>query len=311
MIRVPDEFAVGTAEREGEPGAAWLRELPGIVEALLERWRCEPDGPVQHGSVGIVVPVRRSSPPAGAMLKVSFPHPGNVHEPDAFAAWQGHGAVALYQRDDSRFAMLLERAQEVTLASVEDDDEFAACAGLLSGRLAIRAPGGLPRLSDQAGDWAEQLRLDARELGHLVSARAVGAAVATARELGERQPDTVVHGDFHARNILRAVREPWLAVDPKGYAGDPAYDGGTFVKTCLVKLLNAGDPVRRLNRILDVFAESAGLDRDRIQRWTQFRLVHSTFWDRRHQVSIGHPGSRLRAVNDLAGHLTDLLTDGR
>ncbi len=32
-------------------GAAWLAELPGIVEELLECWGCVPDGEVMHGGV--------------------------------------------------------------------------------------------------------------------------------------------------------------------------------------------------------------------------------------------------------------------
>ena len=74
------------------------------------------------------------------MLKVSFPHPGNVHEPDAFAAWDGRGAVRLYERDDEHFAMLLERAQPVTLCELGDGDEIVAVAGRLSRRLSIATP---------------------------------------------------------------------------------------------------------------------------------------------------------------------------
>lgn len=57
MIEVPETFARSTIEREGEPGAAWLDELPGIVEELSGRWKCVPDGEVMHGGVGIIVPV--------------------------------------------------------------------------------------------------------------------------------------------------------------------------------------------------------------------------------------------------------------
>ncbi|MEU2674529.1 aminoglycoside phosphotransferase family protein [Streptomyces sp. NPDC007164] len=113
MIEVPETFARSTVEREGGPGAAWLAELPGIVEELLGRWKCVPDGEVMHGGVGIIVPVQRPAEGA-AVMKVSFPHPGNVHEPDAFAAWGGRGAVRLHERDDERFAMLLERARTST-----------------------------------------------------------------------------------------------------------------------------------------------------------------------------------------------------
>ena len=79
---IPAAFAQSTIDREGEAGAAWLAELPGIVDELLERWSCAPDGDVTHGGVGVIVPVRRAA--QSAVLKVSFPHPGNVHEPDAF-----------------------------------------------------------------------------------------------------------------------------------------------------------------------------------------------------------------------------------
>jgi streptomycin 6-kinase len=57
-----------------------LKQLPGIIEDLLSQWDCVADGPVMHGQVGVIVPVRSAAGPA--VLKVSFPHPGNVHEPD-------------------------------------------------------------------------------------------------------------------------------------------------------------------------------------------------------------------------------------
>jgi streptomycin 6-kinase len=306
MIGIPEAFARSTVEREGEPGAVWLAKLPGIVDELLGRWGCVPDGEVMHGGVGVIVPVRRRAEGTAA-LKVSFPHPGNVHEPDALAAWGGRGAVLLHERDE-RFAMLLERIQTSTLAEVEDGDEVAAVAGRINRRLAIPAPPGLPRLREQANAWEEQLRKDAGELTHTMSRYAVDAAVATIRELGRVQPDTVIHGDFHARNILRADREPWLAVDPKGYAGDPAYDGGTLLKARGLTLLEAGDLRKAVHRILDVFAEAAELDRERAQRWAQLHAVQAAFWGRRHGFRIARSGSRLDWLTEFLDRLAELLT---
>jgi streptomycin 6-kinase len=57
---------------------------------------------------------------------------------------------------------------------------------------------------------------------HALTPKIVDAAVATVRDLAQDQPDILVHGDLNPRNILPAAREPWLAVDPKGWAGDPA-----------------------------------------------------------------------------------------
>lgn len=308
MIAVPEAFARATAGREGAPGAAWLAELPAIVEELLGRWACVPDGEVMHGGVGVVVPVRRRSGGA-AVLKVSFPHPGNVHEPDAFAAWEGRGAVLLHARDDARYAMLLERAHRVTLAeaAAEDGDEVLRVAGGLSRRLAVPAPPGLPRLRERAAAWEEELRRDAEELPHALSRRTVEAAVATVRELGRAQPDTLIHGDLHAGNILRAEREPWLAVDPKGYAGDRAYDAGTLLKSRAPALLAADDLRGAVHRTLEVFAEAAALDRERVRRWAQFHAVEASFWGRRHGFHSAREGARLDRLTEFAEGLAELL----
>lgn len=306
MIVMPEEFARCTVDREGEPGEAWLAGLPGIVEELLERWECEPDGEVMHGGVGVVVPVRRRARES-AVLKVSFPHPGNIHEPDAFEAWGGRGAVRLHERDDVRFAMLLERVRSSTLADVEDGDEVVTVAGRLNRRLAVPAPPGLPRLRERADAWEEELRGDAEELPHALPREALDAALATVRELGRGQPDTLVHGDLHARNILRADREPWLAVDPKGYAGDPAYDGGTLLKSRALTLLDADDLTKAVHRVLDVFAEAAELDRERVRRWAQFHAVQAAFWGRRHGFRVARDGSRLHRLTRFADRLAELL----
>ena len=310
MITTPEAFARSTVEREGAAGAAWLAELPAIVEGLLARWGCVPDGEVTHGGVGVIVPVRReAAAEKSAVLKVSFPHPGNVHEPDAFAAWGGRGAVLLHERDDERFAMLLERVQASTLAEVGDSDEVATVAGRVSHRLAIPAPPELPRLHRQADDWEEQLRRDSAELAHSLPRHVVEAAVATVRELGRVQPDTLVHGDLHARNILRAEREPWLAVDPKGYAGDPAYDCGTLLKSRALALLEAENLRAAALRTLDVFVDAAELDPRRARRWAQFHAVQAAFWGRRHGFRIARSGPRLDWLTEFADHLATLLTE--
>lgn len=301
MIEIPAEFARSTVEREGESGAAWLAELPGIVDSLLERWECVPSGEVRYGGVGIVVPVLRGG--GAAALKVSFPHPGNVHEPDAFALWGGRGAVLLYERDDERFAMLLERVESSSLAEVSSGDEVARVAGEIHRRLTVPAPAGLPRLQEQADAWLVELRKAFGLPSHVVD-----AAVATVRELGLSQPDTVIHGDFHARNILRADREPWLAVDPKGYAGDPAYDAGALLKVRALALMDSGDLVGAVHRFLDIFAETAGLDRARTQRWAQLHIVQATLWARDRGVRIARSGPELTRLTAFADHLAEVLT---
>lgn len=312
MIDVPESFVRTTVEREAtEEASAWLRELPSLVEELLSRWQCVPDGGVMHGGVALIVPVRRAGGAGDAVLKVSYPHPGNVHEPDAFAVWGGRGAVLLYERDDERFAMLLERAGTRTLARLGagDEDSIVTVAGRLNRRLAVPAPPGLPRLSARAEEWERELLADAEELPHSLSRRALDAALATVRDLGSVQPETVLHGDLHAGNILGADREPWLAVDPKGYAGDPAYDGGTLLKSRALSLIEADDLPKAVHRALGVFAEAAELDRERVHRWSQFHAVQAAFHGRRHGFRVARGGRQLDWIVRFAEELAELLTE--
>nr|WP_071928417.1 aminoglycoside phosphotransferase family protein [Nocardia mangyaensis] len=92
------------------------------------------------------------------------------------------------------------------------------------------------------------------------------------RELGPGQPETLVHGDLHDANVLAGDREPWLAIDPKGYVGDPAYDTITVIRSYrFAPLLFAADPAAGLLRGLDLYCEAAHVDRVRARRWAQVR----------------------------------------
>ena len=280
MIDVPEAFSREITDREGADGERWIAALPGLVKELLERWSCAPTGPVMHGRVGIVVPVRRRDV-SSAVLKVSFPHPGNVHEPTAFAAWAGRGAVLLFERDDARFAMLLEQVERRTLVDLDDDDEAAAVCGRLTRRLAVPAPPDVPRLSERATAQEVQLREASEALTAHVPRRVVEMAAGTIRELGREQPDTLVHGDLHYKNVVRANREPWLAIDPKGFAGDPANDAISVAIGGFQRQLAADDLCAELRRRLEIFADAAELDRDRVIRWTQARALLHACWKRK------------------------------
>lgn len=254
MIAVPAEFAALLVDREGAPGRAWLASLPDLVESLLARWGGTQSAPATHGQVGIIVPVRRADE-TPCVLKISFPHPGNAYEPHAFGAWAENGAVLLYERDDAHFAMLLERAESTTVARL-DDDAAIAVAGGLARRLAVPGPPELPRLANIVAEWPDKIAKAAARQGNPLPRRIIDAALATVRELGHDQPDTLVHGDLHYGNILRSSREPWLVIDPKGYVGDPAFDAVTVLIGGAHRLLAAADLRAEALRRLAIFADS-------------------------------------------------------
>ena len=93
------------------------------------------------------------------------------------------------------------------------------------------------------------------------------------RDLLESAPAPVaLHGDMHHFNVLRAGREPWLAIDPKGLAGDPCFDVCQFLRN--------PEPVPlSVNRArLDVFCAELGLDRARTRDWCFVHAILDACW---------------------------------
>ena len=94
--------------------------------------------------------------------------------------------------------------------------------------------------------------------------------VAPARRLYEQlepRGDVVLHADFHHHNLLRRGAE-WIAIDPKPVVGEPEFDVPAF----LWNPLGTKPTLDRTERRIRAFA-GAGLDADRIRRWSIVRGV--------------------------------------
>ena len=75
----------------------------------------------------------------------------------------------------------------------------------------------------------------------------------------------MLHGDLHHWNILRASRQPWLAIDPKGIIGDPAFEVAAWMLNPVTDLGNWPNLKRVTARRLDQFNEILGIDRQRLR----------------------------------------------
>src|SRR5262249_57356806 len=72
---------------------------------------------------------------------------------------------------------------------------------------------------------------------------------------------------FDADTVLGAAREPWLAIDPKPFVGDPAYDATQHLLNCEERLLAA--PLATVRR----FAGLLEVDPERVRLWTFARAA--------------------------------------
>jgi streptomycin 6-kinase len=69
---------------------------------------------------------------------------------------------------------------------------------------------------------------------------------------------------------LAAQREPWLAIDPKPYVGDPHYDVLQHMLNCAERL--TADPVGFARRMAGLL----GLDHQRLLLWLFARCVQES-----------------------------------
>jgi streptomycin 6-kinase len=266
-----------------------MAALPEVVAELSRRWSLEVERPYQPGGCASWVAPALDGAGDWVVLKVGWRHDEAEHEADGLRAWRGEGTVrlidALLFEDTS--ALLLERCEPGTALSnvLPALDQDVVVAGLLR-RLWIEPPPGhpfrtLPCMCDRWADEFEQ-KYAASDPRLRLDPGLARAGIELFRALPRTADRTVLlYTDLHPQNILAARREPWLAIDPKPYVGDPTYDA-------LQHMLNhpgrlATDPtgfVTRMAKLLD-------LDPSRLREWLFARCV---------QESIDAPNLREVAI---------------
>jgi len=250
-------------------GSEWLRTLPQLLDRLILEWDLRVDGPSTSGTCAVVVPVQSGSGPA--VLKVGWPHHEAAAEHLALRHWDGAGSVRMLRAEPRRFALLLERADRTTdLTTVPVQVACAVIGGLLA-QLRVPAIARTPRLSQYAGRQVERLAA----APEILPRRFVDQARHLADSLGQ-DPDVdacLVHTDLHYENVLAAQRQPWLAIDPKPMAGDPAFEVAPALWNRSDEL-GTGSSVRvNLRRRLETVCGHGGIDRERARAWTIVREV--------------------------------------
>jgi streptomycin 6-kinase len=114
-------------------------------------------------------------------------------------------------------------------------------------------------------------------------------------ELCDSAPaEVVLHGDLHHDNVLRAEREPWLAIDPSPRIGDPGFECGA--------MLYNPDPGLREDGLLalvpariEQLADGLGIAVDRVAAWGFVMAMLSEVWT----AQGGTPGTRALDVATL------------
>ncbi len=277
MITVPEAFATATVTREGNVGHKWIDTLPALIKDLCQHWNLTVDGPVMHGYLGLVIPVRRVE--ELCVLKVSWLDESTSEEAMALSAWNGQGAVRLLASQPALGALLLERLDSRHSLNDVEIAEAVEVAGRLLRRLAIPAPSGFHSLNAMTQDICRTLPQRWQQYGRPMPQRWVEQACDLAAQLGTSTGNLLVNYDLHYEDVLRGMREPWLAVDPKVVIGDLEFGIAQLLWTRLEDIEVHGG----LDRYFSMLIEAANADPIRARSWTLVRCVDYWLW----AVSVG------------------------
>jgi streptomycin 6-kinase len=180
-------------------------------------------------------------------------------EADALTLWDGDGAVRLLRRDRERRALLIERARPGDDISELADEDATAIAVEVGLRLWRPAAEPFRWIGDLVPRWLDRAERSGQDGDDLIPlARELYAMLDVGR-------GTLVHGDFHHHNILRAGNR-YLAIDAKAMLGEPEYDVPSYLWNPLGTTMRLDVTERRLA----AFA-AAGLDEGRMRAWAVIR----------------------------------------
>ncbi len=263
----------------GAAGAAWLHALPALLDEFAERWSLVLGEPFAL-SYNYVIAATRSG--ESVVFKAGVPIPELRSEIAAMRLFDGAGAARVLEADAERGVMLLERVDPgAVLAELwpgRDDDATRITAGVMR-TLWRSLPAGHTFPSLERWSLALERMAQDHERAQSFDMRLLQRARDIRREMLDSAPETVLlHGDLHHLNILSSKRAGWLLIDPKGVAGERAYECGPF-------LLNPGglmDVPQHVGAVIarrvDILSDLLALDRTRVIRWAFVHCVLSAAW---------------------------------
>jgi len=274
---LPEELAKKWRDVFGAEGSAFVERFPETLARYLERWDLTLEEPYSYIGYAWVRRARLSDG-SPAVLKIAPPDKEFAAEVEALRIYDGRGIARLLDGDAEGVALLLERLEPgTTLAELDDDVAATAIAGSLMRELhrPLPAEHAFPTIERWGQAFARVRERNGGGCGSFPPELFEPAERLFAELCASAGPPVLLHGDLHHWNILQATRDPWLAIDPKGVAGEAAYETGALLRNKLEALEDRrAVSLRRIAQLSEV----TGYDRERILGWGFAQGVLSALW---------------------------------
>lgn len=279
MVSLPTQFTQTIMGVHKEDGRLWLDSFHELIADCEARWSLKV---LEHFplSYNFVAPVVLEDG-RNAVLKLGVPGLDWQKELTAIRAFSGRGMVQLLDADEEKGIMLLERIMPgETLDKLSSEDERIQCLTDVIKRMhtPVSRVGKLASTFPTIADWAvglKEIRSHFRGGTGPIPEQMVEQAMQWYKKLLSTQKEQcLLHGDLHHENILRAQREPWLAIDPKGLIGETEYEVIPFLLNHLPE-----DGVEEvMKQRVDGLTKALSLQKERVLAWAYCHSVLSAWW---------------------------------
>jgi streptomycin 6-kinase len=273
-LDIPDEVRNKVI---AEGNAAWLDELPSVVESLQQDWSLSIGATLRGGHAAFVVGATLADGTA-AVLKLGVPGTRRdlISEATVLRLAGGEGCASLLRDDLDRDALLLERLGAALYDLVPDPTDRHDTMCDVAARLwrPVSSDVDLPTGADMARDRADLLPRLWEETERACSEATLRDALACMERRRRAHSDrdaVLVHGDVHDLNVLQATDGTFKLIDPGGLRAEPACDLGTIIR-CNP---GTGDDLHARAKRL---AARTGVDATAIWEWgTIYRVVSGLY----------------------------------
>jgi streptomycin 6-kinase len=269
----------------GEQGNQWIKDLPGIIEALSQHWQLSNISHVANMTYNYVAKATTNTNQP-VILKISCDKASIDNEKNALLYFDGNATVKLLDYNDKYHAMLLKQAiPGVSLkllypAEIEYVmDSYAYITKTLHSR-------PLPNQYSyrHIRDWLQAIDNISRDqfpVGMLDQAITLKNQL-----LATISHEVFLHGDLHQDNIIKNNND-WLAIDPKGIVGDPEFEMAAFDFIHADEFHLTTEIKSLFNERIELLANKSKLNAARIRNWVFVRLVLSAVWSIEDNTDIG------------------------
>lgn len=283
-------FKKGTAMKDfkqnivsiyGDEGEQWLDDLPKITSKIAKEHNLSGLSPIDNMTFNYVASGYQNDTPI--ILKIGMNSKALAKEASCLKAF-ALASVAKVLANDNNMIIMERSVPGATLKEYFPAKDIEAttifCSVLNELRSAdIQDKHDFYHVKDLLKTLDNKLDIPDEFLGKAKHLRDELLSTTT--------KEVLLHGDLHHDNILKNG-DSWLAIDPKGFIGDPAFEPAAYLCNPIPELLQENKPREIIENRINICSAELGIDSRRIADWLYVKSVLCWAWSLEDNLDHGY-----------------------